>query len=137
MERDVLRTGLVVICVLLLAACGGSSGLHRARQPKLPHALAQQWAGEADGIAAAAQAGDGCQAQQLARTLEEQVAQDTARIPARLRTPLSASVTSLVGRIACVRIEKPTPPPKHGPPPKKKHGDHGPPHGPGDHGGGK
>lgn len=127
--------------VLLLAACGGgSTGVHRPRTPKLPHALAQQWAGEASDIAVAAQAGDGCHAQQLAQTLEEQVAQQSARVPGRLRTPLLASVTALAGRIRCVQVEKPKGPP-HGPPKKKKKpGGHGPPHGPGggpgDQGGG-
>lgn len=135
-----LRTGLVVFFLALLAAgCGGSARGHNAGSPAPPRALFRHWATEASDVAVAAQAGHGCHAQEIAQSLSEQVAAQSGRVPARFRTPLLASVAALAGRIACVQIEKPKPKPKHGPPPKpkkpKKH-DHGPGGGPGDHGDG-
>jgi len=131
----VRRTGLVLLFFVLLAAgCGGSAGVRRSAPPKLPHALAVQWAREASAVAAAAQANDGCRAQQLARSLAEQVAQRSASVPSRLRTPLLSSVTTLEAGIACVHVvqpKQPAGPPAKGPKGKPpKHGG-GPPHGPG------
>jgi hypothetical protein len=128
----VRRIGLVCLLLLLAAGCGGAARARRPAAPRLPHALAVQWASEAANVAIAAQAHQGCRAQQLARSLAEQVAQRSGRVPSRLRTPLLTSVTALEARIACVRVVQPKQP--AGPPPKKpKERGHGPkpPHGPG------
>lgn len=118
-----LRTGLVVsIVVLLAAACGGAPA-RRAAPPKLPRALAQRWAGEADGIAAAVQANDGCGAQQLARSLAAEVDADANRIPARFRATVISAAATLANRISCVqKPPKGPPPPGKGPKGKPGHG---------------
>lgn len=112
-----------LLLALLVAGCGGSRVLGRTPPPKLAHALGQRWAREASAIAVAAQSGDGCRAQQLAGSLAQQVALKSSSVPARLRTPLLASVTELANRTKCVQIEHPTGPPhkeKPPPPPGKK-----------------
>ncbi len=119
-----LRVCSVAFLVALLAAgCGGSPRSHRA-PPKLPAALAQKWAHEADDVALAAQAGDGCRAQQLARSLAADVDANSARIPSRFQTVLLTAVTMLSDRIQCV--QGPPKPPKGPKKPKKKHGPPGP-----------
>jgi hypothetical protein len=128
------RILVAVVAVSLLAGCGGSSGPRRAATPPLPGALARAWASRADAIAAAADQKNYCKAQRLAGALKTEVADSLDRIPARYRSPLLSSVTSLSTRFACVPIPpKPPkhhgPPPGHGPKPPKPPKDHG--HGPG------
>jgi hypothetical protein len=110
--------------VVLAVGCGGASP-RQATPPKLPRALAQRWAAEADNVAAAVQANDGCGAQQLARTLAAEVAGSTARIPARLRSSLSTATATLAGRISCVSQPQPEPKGPKPKPPKDGKGPHG------------
>jgi hypothetical protein len=120
------RTGAALI-VVVLTGCGGTSRV-APKPPTLPHALAQAWQTQADQIATALAAGDGCGAQQRAVTLRTQViaAVNARRIPRRLLEPLTSAVNSLPDRISCA----PAPPveqPKHKPkkPKKPKHGHKG------------
>jgi hypothetical protein len=122
----VLRNGLAASLALLLAAgCGGASPRAAAR-PGLPPALAHRWAGEAEQVAAALQANDGCAAQQAARSLVSEVDDAGNRIPARFRVTVMTAAATLADRIVCV--QKPQKPQKpHGPPkrPKPPGHDHG------------
>jgi len=119
-----------VICgVALLAGCGGSELAHSAGSPKLPRRLARTWATQADLVASAAAAGQGCRAKALAGTLRDEVIHAGDKVPLRLRSPLLDGVNSLADRIVC------TPPPQtvttlqkppHTPPHKQHdHGHHG------------
>jgi hypothetical protein len=106
-----------------LAGCGGSGARTETQPPpRLPHALAQSWAREADAVAAALAAGDGCTAQRLAGELSAEVDGASGRAPRRLLVPLAAAVDGLTGRITCT----PPPAPKKKPP---KHPPKPPPHG--------
>jgi hypothetical protein len=94
--------------VLVLAGCGSAAHQRSAPPPpKLPHALAQSWVKQADTVAAALAAGDGCAAQAAATRLRHEViaAVNAGRIPQRLLEPLSSGVNDLASRITC------TPPP--------------------------
>lgn len=94
----------LMVVVLLAAGCGGSRP-HAAAPPtpKLPHALAQSWARQADAIAADLAAGDGCLAQTRAIALRTQVvaAVNDRRIARRYLEPLVGTVNDLPGRISC------------------------------------
>ena len=97
------------------------------RQPTIPHALAQSLRAQADGVAAALAAGDGCTAQQRAVTLRTAVitAVNERRLPARFQETLVGAVNDLASRITCVPPPaRPAPPPAHGHE-HKKHGEHG------------
>ncbi|MGH3050138.1 MAG: hypothetical protein ACRDLK_08270, partial [Gaiellaceae bacterium] len=122
------------------AGCGGGGpATTGSAPPKLPRALARQWAQKADAVASATAAGHGCEAQQLASSLRDAVIGAEARVPARLRDTLVGSVNELADRISCTLpaqtvtepAAKPKPkPPKHDHPPGHGHGhDHGPGHG--------
>jgi hypothetical protein len=108
---------LAVVAVLLLAGCGGA---HRTepRVPKLPHALASAWRAQANGVAAALDAGDGCLAQQRAVALRASVidAVNTRRLRPRFQETLLGAVNDLASRISCV------PPPPAPPAPHRGHG---------------
>jgi hypothetical protein len=119
---------LAVVAMLLLAGCGGA---HRAtpRLPRLPHALASAWRAQADGVASALAAGDGCLAQRRAVALRTSVieAVNGRRLSPRFQETLLGAVNDLASRISCTPPAPPPPPPaehgkhgKHG-----KHGDHG------------
>jgi hypothetical protein len=126
------RALVVVLVVLGIAGCGGAQDAAPPKAvPKLPRALAQSWAQQADEIAAAIDAGDGCAALQRAIALRTQVvtAVNANRVPRRYLEPLVSTANDLAGRIAC------TPPApvvtrsdehdKHGKHDKpKKHGKH-------------
>ena len=143
------RLAIGLAAALALAGCGGGGGpaTTRSAPPKLPRALARQWAQEADAVASAAAAGHGCKAQQLASSLRDAVIGAEARVPARLRDTLVGSVNELADRISCTPpaqtvtepAAKPAPTPKPKPKPKPSKHDHPPghghDHGPG-HGGG-
>jgi len=117
---------LAAVLALAAAGCGGRTNT-AAPPPKLPRVLAQAWAQQADAIAAALAAGDGCTAEAQAAELRAEVVQATndRRIAQRLATPLVGAVNNLPVRIACA----PTPPqpPTNGPghDHKDKHGKHG------------
>jgi hypothetical protein len=121
----VRRTGLVsLILALGLAGCGGSPRRTTPPPPRLPRALAHAWAAQADAVAQALAAGDGCTAERLASSLRDSVVEaiDARRIAPALREPLGSAVDDLPDRISC-NPAPPTPQPK--PKPKPKHG-HGP-----------
>jgi hypothetical protein len=118
---------LAVVAVLLLAGCGGA---HRTapRVPKLPHALASAWRAQANGVAAALDAGDGCLAQQRAVALRASVidAVQTRRLRPRFQETLVGAVNELATRITCVPPPPPAPPAPHK---GHGHGDDHPEHG--------
>ena len=125
------RGGAVVLATLALAGCGGvAKPPAAAKPPRLPHALAQTLAMQANAVAQALQGGDDCTALADATGLQNAAAQTIAAHegPVRLQPTLSATVDALPGRITC----NPGPP-KHGPKPPKPPHDHGK-HGPGDNG---
>jgi hypothetical protein len=105
---------LAVVAVLLLAGCGGA---HRTepRVPKLPHALASAWRAQANGVAAALDAGDGCLAEQRAVALRASVidAVQTGRLRPRFQETLVGAVNELATRITCVPPPPPAPPAPH------------------------
>jgi hypothetical protein len=114
------RTALRWTCLTIAAAaacvaagCGSTTTTAAPPPPKLPRALAQAWAQQADQIAVALVAGDGCAAETQATALRAQVSQaiDDGRIARRFRGPLVGAVNRLPDRISCT----PAPPPKHGP----------------------
>ena len=124
--KEVLRIAVVAALVVLVAAgCGGSSPPETSVEHGLPRPLAQAWAAQASSIAAAAAAGDGCRARQLAGSLRTQVISRRGRVPARLQGPLLEAVNSLADRIVCVvppvTVTTTPKPPK----PKEHHGHHG------------
>jgi hypothetical protein len=113
-----------LLAVLALAGCGGAA--RRAApppQPKLPRVLAQSWKQQADSVASALAAGDGCTAQRLSTALRASViaAVNSHRVPRRFLDPLTSGVNELASQITC------TPPPEPAPTPpgqerKNKHG---------------
>jgi hypothetical protein len=118
----------VAVAALALAGCGGGTDSSPPKPPRLPRALAQSWARQADAVASALAAGDGCTAQQLAGELRTQVADAAGRAPRRLLAALTVAVDDLPNRITCTppappKHEKPKPP-KHEPHHEPKH-DHG------------
>jgi hypothetical protein len=122
----------VLLGALVLAGCGAQAQETAPREPQLPRALARSWAQQADAVAAALEAGDGCTARMRAQALQERVidAVNERRVPARFQEQLTSSVNDLAGRITCtpapptiVEEPEPDPPEKHKPhPPKKAHG---------------
>jgi hypothetical protein len=126
-----MRCGKRWVALVGLAAVLGGCGSHASapRPPRLPRALAHAWAGQADAVAAALAAGDGCTARTRARRLQSEVvaAVNAHRVPARLLEPLSSGVNGLASRIVCV-------PPPAPPAPGEGHGRG---HGQGKHGKGE
>jgi hypothetical protein len=111
------------VLLLLLAGCGSTAAERPPPvRPHLPHALARDWARQADAVAAALASGDGCLAQQRAVALRTAVIANERRIGRRFQEPLTSAVNELAERIAC------TPP---APPPPAPHGPPGKGHGPG------
>jgi hypothetical protein len=92
-----------VLAVLLAAGCGSQTAEVRPKQPHLPRALAASWARQADSVAAAIAAGDGCTAQSRALSLQHSVilAVNAGRIQRRFLEPLTSGVNELAARIAC------------------------------------
>ena len=117
------RSALLAVLATVLAGCGGSQhprATATARPPRLPRALAQTWATQANVVAQALAAGD-ChtahdQANQLRDAVDHAVAQQ--EIPARLASMLTPAVDALPDRIGDCHT---APPPK---PPKHDHGKH-------------
>jgi hypothetical protein len=97
---------LVVALALALALAGCGASQHAAPPkpvPKLPRALAQSWAQQADDVALAIDAGDGCTALRRAVSLRTQVvdAVNSRRVPRRYLEPLVSTANDLAGRITC------------------------------------
>ncbi len=69
--------------------------------------LAQSWKQQADSVASALAAGDGCTAQRLSTALRTSViaAVNARRVPRRFLDPLTSGVNELASQITC------TPPP--------------------------
>lgn len=117
----------LALAVLALSGCGAA---HKppaavAKPPHIPRALAHIWAVQADAVAQALAAGDGCTALAHANELRAAVTSSEVRVPIRLRATLTSVVDALPGRITC----NPAPPPapqKHEdhPKPPKDHGPH-------------
>ena len=125
-----MRAAVCIGAVLLLAGCGGSSAPPKARQPHLPRALAASWRTQADAVAAALAAGDGCSAQARAAALQSSVvdAVNAHRVSPRFQETLIGAVNDLAERITCTPPPAPVvherKPPKH----ERKH-EHGHGHG--------
>jgi hypothetical protein len=99
-------------CALLLAGCGGGDARqhHRAPQPRLPRAVAQDLAARADRVGERLAANDRCGAVAEASRLQSEVIQaiNAHRVPRRLQEPLQSAANQLAARIgACVRVGKP------------------------------
>ena len=111
----------LAFAVLVLAGCGGTAR-HAAppQQPKLPRVLAQAWKQQADSVASALAAGDGCAAQRLSAALRASViaAVHARRVPRRFLDPLTSGVNELASQITC------TPPPAAKPPQHGHNGKH-------------
>jgi hypothetical protein len=111
-----------LLAVLALAGCGGTARQAAPlRQPKLPRVLAQSWKQQADSVASALAAGDGCTAQRLSTALRASViaAVNARRVPRRFLDPLTSGVNELASQITCTPPPAPVPS-KHGH--KGKHG---------------
>ena len=117
-----MRGALPLVAILVVAGCGGTAR-HAAppQQPKLPRVLAQSWKQQADSVASALAAGDGCTAQRLSTALRASViaAVNARRVPRRFLEPLTSAVNELASQITCAPAPAPTPP---GHEHKKKHG---------------
>jgi hypothetical protein len=122
-----VRLVALVAVVLLLAACGSSTP-PQAKQPRLPRTLASSWRAQADAVAAALAAGDGCTARARATALQSSVidAVNGHRVSPRFQETLIGAVNDLASRVVCTPpAPAPTP---HGQPKKPK------PHPPHEHG---
>ena len=106
---------LVVSSVALAAGCG-SSPREQPRvkpPPRIPAAVAQQLAVDADAVASA----QGCAARTPAKQLLDDVIAASPRIPARYQEQLTSAANDLYARIpAC------PPPQRHGKGKKPEHG---------------
>ena len=137
--KVVLRIASAAALIVLAAGgCGGASRPEQSAERGLPRQLAHAWAAQASIVAAAAAAGDGCRARQLAGSLRTEVISAAGRVPPRLRIPLLEAVNSLADRIVCVTPPvtvtttpqpapepKPKPPDKHRPHEHRRHGHGG------------
>jgi hypothetical protein len=96
--------GAALAAALCLAGCGSGAERNAAPQPKLPRPLAATLAQQSDAVARALDAGDGCQALQLAESLRQQTiaAINVRRVPAAFQEPLLDRVIDLTSRIECV-----------------------------------
>ena len=124
----------MVAAALVLAGCGGGKTATPpvGKPPHIPHALAQAWVQQANEVAQALAARDGCTAVAHADELRAAVTSSEALVPRRLRAMLLAAVDGLPARITCNPAPPQKPHPPHpGPHPPPPH--HGPGHGHHDH----
>ncbi|HJQ75408.1 MAG TPA: hypothetical protein VJ814_10990 [Gaiellaceae bacterium] len=101
---------LAVSSVALLAGCGSSTPTRTTTKPppRIPSAVAQQLAADADAVASA----QGCAARAPAAKLRADVINAVARIPERYREQLMSAANDVVSRVPeCL-------------PPKHDHGKH-------------
>jgi hypothetical protein len=102
----------------LLAGCG-SEEQTREPAPKLPPALAERLAADADAVAARLDADDPCGAAQLAATLQQRTIEALNRpraVPDALKDDLGSGVADVVDR-AQTECDSAAPPPAATPPP--------------------
>lgn len=126
-----MRRALPVALVVLAAAgCGGGTRTETVR-PTLPRDLASRWSAQAEAVAAALAAGDGCTARAKALALQTSVvaAIQARRIRPAFEERLTSAVNELPDRITCNPAPVSTPAPHGHPKPKPK-----PPHPPHGHG---
>jgi len=99
----VRRAVTVASLAVVLGGCGSQAAATKPAQPRLPRALAQSWAQQADAVAASLAADDGCTAQARVAALQQDViaAVNAHRVPRRLLEPLSSGVNALAAQIAC------------------------------------
>ena len=119
-----MKLSLLVLLALVAAGCGAAKHAAAPLAPRLPRALAQSWARQADAIAASIDAGNGCTAQSQATALRVQIVQaiNAHKVARGYLEPLTATVNELPSRISC------TPPPvvtvpSHGKSHGKSHGN--------------
>jgi uncharacterized protein YceK len=117
------RLSTVLLLAVVASGCGSAGHTRSSAQHGVPRALAQQWEDRASAVAAAASAGNDCQALRLASSLRDRVVATQQQLPRRLRLPLVDGVKALAARIRCA----PAPPAETKPPkgPKPPHDDHG------------
>ncbi len=87
-------SALLVASSVFVAGCGGSSP-PRKPQPRIPAAVAQRLAADADAVAAA----QGCAARAPAIRLQTDAIRSISRVPGHYQEPLLGSISDLVGRI--------------------------------------
>jgi hypothetical protein len=104
-------------CTALLAGCGGHKSAQPPKPPRIPPAVTQQLAADADAVAQLS----GCSAHDAAARLRSDTIHVISRVPARYREQLMSAANDLAARVAAC------------PPPPQKHEDHGRGHGPGKH----
>jgi hypothetical protein len=113
------------LLAVALSGCGAA-----ASGPTLPRALATHWHAQADAVAAALAAHDGCLAQRRAAALQASVirAVNARRVAPRFQEPLVSAVNDLAARSTCTPTPAPAPQPQPQPQPRhhrqKEHDRH-------------
>lgn len=113
--------GLAAALLALAAGCGSNSDRASGPPPpRLPRALAQDFARRADGIAARVDAGDNCGALQLASALQQRTVRLIGRVPPVYQETLQGTVNDIVARISCAPVPSTRGQPHTKPPGKAK-----------------
>ena len=89
-------------CALLLAGCGETATTSRP-PPKLPAAVANPLASEAQSVATLLQNGETCAARARALQLQQAVINAAGNVPTAYQEPLMSTANELVTRIQCTR----------------------------------
>lgn len=105
-----IQLAVLLACGLaLISGCGSDEGETSSAVPTIPALLSERLASESDDVAAALDAGDGCEAQEQAAELESAVAETQSQLPRELRGELQSGVAVLVSEIECVLAPEPKP----------------------------
>ena len=118
------RAAVAALLLAVLAGCGSEGRRAAPPPPPLPRTLARTWAQQAQAVASALAASDGCTALSLTTRLRSEVvaAVNAHRVPARFQEPLASGVNDLASRITCAPMPAaPAPGKGHG----EGHGRHG------------